>query len=548
MRNTVLAIAATDSSNGAGVTADIATLDFFGARAVAAVTAVTAQNLDGAAAADPVRNRIFTKELEALTAPGMPEIGAVKIGLIPNDKILRTAITFIRERKKLNPGLKVIWDPVTAAGAGGRLSEVSYAPWLRVLLPLVDLFTPNLPEAAALCGAAPDPSGFGACLESLADIARRFRKMGAGAVCLKGGHLPAAIRAAAAKAGKKPDPRLTDYVYDTLVCGRRGDVFYFGSPAFRGGADAGPVHGTGCVLASAAAAMTAAGYTAPDAVAYARAYVTRGIRESEAFGAKSRLFRHGPAGPADLASSFPVMGRNARELALMHEPRPDPFPPCPRRLGFYPVVDSAAWIARLCRAGVKTMQLRVKGRPDPALLEREVAESAALCRESGARLFVDDYADLAARHGAYGVHLGQEDLLTADLDKIRAAGLRLGVSTHGYAEIARAFLVRPSLIALGHVYPTASKAMESRPQGPERLRDYVALAGSAYPTVAIGGIKLGNLGEVLASGTGSVAVITAITRAASPDEAVKVWLERAGRGDPDPETDPGEPSPGRAPA
>ncbi|WP_204271231.1 thiamine phosphate synthase, partial [Escherichia coli] len=87
------------------------------------------------------------------------------------------------------------------------------------------------------------------------------------------------------------------------------------------------------------------------------------------------------------------------------------------------------WIARLLEAGVRTLQLRIKDKRDEEV-EADVIAAIALGRRYHARLFINDYWRLAVKHQAYGVHLGQEDLETTDLNAIRDAGLRLGVSTH----------------------------------------------------------------------------------------------------------------------
>ena len=118
-------------------------------------------------------------------------------------------------------------------------------------------------------------------------------------------------------------------------------------------------------------------------------------------------------------------------------PVAEAFADCGGELGLYPVMPSADWIERLLPLGIGTIQLRVKDR-SPAETEAEIARAVALSRQHGARLFINDYWQLAIKHGAYGVHLGQEDLDTADLAAIRAAGLRLGVSNHSYYELARA--------------------------------------------------------------------------------------------------------------
>ncbi|EPD3245522.1 thiamine phosphate synthase [Cronobacter sakazakii] len=205
------------------------------------------------------------------------------------------------------------------------------------------------------------------------------------------------------------------------------------------------------------------------------------------------------------------------------------FAPVPHRLGLYPVVDSVEWVTRLLDAGVRTLQLRIKDKTE-AEAEADVAAAIALGQRYHARLFINDYWRLAIKHQAYGVHLGQEDLQTADLDAIRNAGLRLGVSTHDDMEIDVALAVRPSYIALGHVFPTQTKQMPSAPQGLAQLAAHVKRLGD-YPTVAIGGISLERAPAVLETGVGSIAVVSAITQAPDWRVATQRLLELAGVGD-----------------
>ncbi|MGB4361256.1 MAG: thiamine phosphate synthase [Rhodoferax sp.] len=199
----------------------------------------------------------------------------------------------------------------------------------------------------------------------------------------------------------------------------------------------------------------------------------------------------------------------------------DAFAPCPHQLGLYAVLPDAAWVGRMARAGVPTLQLRFKS-DDPAAITREVQAAVQAVRGTGALLFINDHWQAAIVAGAYGVHLGQEDLEGlggADLNAIRTAGLRLGLSSHGYAEMLRAARVRPSYIAMGAVYATTLKRMATPPQGLARLKVYAALLRDT-PTVAIGGIDAARLPEVLASGVGSVAVVRALVGADAPEGQV----------------------------
>jgi thiamine-phosphate pyrophosphorylase len=198
---------------------------------------------------------------------------------------------------------------------------------------------------------------------------------------------------------------------------------------------------------------------------------------------------------------------------------PNAFPECPARLGLYGVMPDADWVKRMVDAQLPTVQLRFKSE-DKYKIRKEIKESVKATKDSQTVLFINDYWEQAIDEGAYGVHLGQEDMVTADLDKIRIAGLRLGLSTHGYAEMAYADRFCPSYIAMGAVFPTNLKRMPTSPQGLGRLYQYAKLM-SHYPLVAIGGIDEGSIRTVAKSGVGSVAVVRAITQAKDPKAAVK---------------------------
>jgi thiamine-phosphate pyrophosphorylase len=205
------------------------------------------------------------------------------------------------------------------------------------------------------------------------------------------------------------------------------------------------------------------------------------------------------------------------DFGMQPWPRADAFATCPKALGLYAVLPDAAWVGRMARAGVPTVQLRFKS-DDSQAVAREVKAAVQAVRGTDALLFINDHWKVAIEAGAYGVHLGQEDMGVADMAAIRAAGLRLGLSSHGYAEMLRADKLSPSYIAMGAVFPTTLKRMATAPQGPGRLNAYARLMRD-YPLVAIGGIDGEKLPQVKASGVGSVAVVRAITGAADPEEA-----------------------------
>ena len=190
---------------------------------------------------------------------------------------------------------------------------------------------------------------------------------------------------------------------------------------------------------------------------------------------------------------------------------------------FYLIVDSAAWIARLLPCGVRLVQLRIKDKPD-ATIRAEIIEAKALCEHHGAQLVVNDYWRQAIDAGCDFIHLGQGDLDTADLQAIRRAGVKLGVSTHDEAELSRALDVSPDYIALGPVYPTVLKAMAFAPQGLPRITEWKKKIGK-IPLVGIGGITLERAARVLEAGADSAAVVTDITRNVDPEQRARDWVK-----------------------
>ena len=145
---------------------------------------------------------------------------------------------------------------------------------------------------------------------------------------------------------------------------------------------------------------------------------------------------------------------------------------------FYPIFETADWVARGLAAGARFIQLRIKELEGPDL-EREIGGHRRICVAAGATLVVNDHWREAIAAGAPSVHLGQEDLAAADLPAIRAAGLRLGLSTHDEAELATALAARPDYVALGPVFPTILKKMKWAPQGYARLAEWKARIGDA---------------------------------------------------------------------
>ena len=163
-------------------------------------------------------------------------------------------------------------------------------------------------------------------------------------------------------------------------------------------------------------------------------------------------------------------------------------------LGIYPLVDRAEKLETLFSLGITTAQLRVKDLKEKAL-EDEVIKAIEISNHYKARLFINDFWELAIKHKAYGIHLGQEDLVDANLSTIHEADIRLGVSTHTTKEIEMTLEIEPSYLAIGPIFETSSKVVNYDTVGIEELKKWSA--NVPYPIVAIGGIGLENIEDII---------------------------------------------------
>ena len=194
---------------------------------------------------------------------------------------------------------------------------------------------------------------------------------------------------------------------------------------------------------------------------------------------------------------------------------------------FYPVVPNADWVARLVPAGTRFIQLRIKEQPESEL-RRQVREAQAVCARHGAQLIVNDHWRIAIDERCSWVHLGQEDLVDADLKAIRDAGLTLGISTHDNAELETALRAEPNYLALGPIFPTTLKSMRFAPQGIAKITEWKKRIGD-IPLVAIGGIKFEQAAEIFAAGADSIAVVSDVTQHPDPDARVRAWLGQSAK-------------------
>ena len=232
-----LTIAGSDSGGGAGIQADLKTFAAHGVHGLSAIAALTAQNTRGVIAVHVPPSAFLRAQIDACFEDF--RIGAVKIGMLANSRTINAVADALQAWQ---PEL-VVLDPVMVASSGARLLDPSALRTLRKrLIPLATVLTPNIPEAELLLGRkiAGDKAAEAALSELLA--------LGAGAVLLKGGHLPGKI------------------ITDRLDDGRRLREFVHPRLRIEG-------HGTGCTLASAIAANLCLGESLPGACAAAADYV-----------------------------------------------------------------------------------------------------------------------------------------------------------------------------------------------------------------------------------------------------------------------------------
>jgi thiamine-phosphate pyrophosphorylase len=194
---------------------------------------------------------------------------------------------------------------------------------------------------------------------------------------------------------------------------------------------------------------------------------------------------------------------------------------------FYPIVDSADWVTRLVGCGARLIQLRIKDKPEQHVRE-EVRAALEACRRNDATLVVNDFWRIAIDEGCSFVHLGQGDLDGADIAAIRAAGMKIGVSTHDHAELQRAMSVEPDYVALGPIYPTILKVMPWAPQGLERIGEWKRRI-RRVPLVAIGGLTPERALISLGAGADCAAVVTDIVRHPDPEARTREWVTALGR-------------------
>ena len=474
-------IAGSDSGGCAGLQADLKTWQALQCHGTTVVTAVTAQNATGVRGINPVPPDMVAAQLAALGGERPP--AAIKTGMLHDARTVRIVADSLTE-----DGPPVVCDPVLAASTGHSLqSDDLVAAIRRYLLPRVHLLMPNIPEAEALTG-RPIRSR-----QEVMAAAGQLLETGAERVLIKGGHL------------EDGEPGLVgDYYLDD-----DGGFWIVGEQR------QGEFHGSGCSFAAAVCAGLGTGLGTVDAIIRGRLWLAQQMRWP---------VRTGPGRPALRPQALAPRPDDMPWICTGDWHRPQEFPAFGEEPpGLYPIVDRAAWLERLLPLGVRTAQIRIKDLQGTAL-EEELARAIATARQHHCRLFVNDHWREAIRLGAWGVHLGQEDLETADRSVLLRSGLRLGISTHCYEEAAIARAWSPSCIAIGPVFPTTCKSMAFGPRGIAMATSWVPMF--SCPVVGIGGLKPDHVPELMDQGIAGMAVISDILEHDDPEGRTRQWLQK----------------------
>ncbi len=473
----VWSVAGSDCSGLAGQVADIRAIEALGAHPCMVTTAVTAQNSKKIIAINPLSEQQITAQFNALK-DDLPA-DAIKVGLLPTVDAIEALKEFLKEYEG-----KLIVDPVMISSSGKELMNEEAQVTFKTLFHKIDLLTPNIPELELLTSRK---------IEKLEDIEFAVDDI-----------LSAGVKAVLVKGGHANEDFCADY-----FCNDEENFWLRSERQHRDN-----TRGTGCVLAASIATAWALNHSLKDSIVIGKMQINQAIEHGYRVG-----LGKGPLKPL----SWPSKQKYMPKLARHYDDKDHSFKSCgDEHLGLYPVVDNAEWLERLLPLGITTIQLRAKDLAGDEL-EAEISKAIQIADKYNARLFINDYWQLAIKHKAYGVHLGQEDLDSADIDAISKAGLRLGISTHCYYEVARAHAISPSYLACGPVYHTESKQMPWIPHGVENL-SYWNKAMDEYPWVAIGGINMERIAEIAQIQVSGIAMISAITQAENPEESTQQMM------------------------
>jgi len=479
MTTVALTIAGSDPSGGAGIQADLRTFAALGVVGVSVITALTVQNSLGVQSVHPVPADVLAAQLEAILSD--TKVQAVKIGMLGGADQVRAVAAALRKYAPPN----IVLDPVLASTGGvPLLDEEGRAALLTELMPLCDLVTPNLSEAAVLTGlSAYDP-------DTMRTAGDRLLSLGVRAALVKGGHLN----------GDPVDVLI--YVEDGLtLCDNDLSSERINTEH---------THGTGCALSAGIAALLAQGEHIWRAVSETKTWLFYALKSPVVVG-KGRGYPDiglAPAKRLDIGYQ--------EKLSLLR--------------GVYVVTDANLNLGRshqdVLRAAysgdVTVVQYREKSLPFPALIRS--ARKLRLDVPMNALLIVNDRVDVALASKADGVHLGPDDMPPRYAREVMGPHKIIGVSIATVGE-AKAAAPYASYFGVGAIFGSKTKLDAGEPIGVGRIREIKA-AFPDIPIVAIGGINAENIALVAQAGADAAAVVSAVVAAPDMEVATRELVAR----------------------
>ena len=465
----ILSLAGHDPTGGAGLVADALTAALYGVRCYTVATCLTRQNaraFAGLSAADTEECLLNIRSTVRSTG-----VQVAKVGMVPDLQSLHLYLRCLRQE-----GVRyIIWDPVTLPSQGTTaVLQKEDGNLLEEIFSLVDLITPNAPEAALWLGInAP---------QEAANWAQRHHC----AVLLKGGH----------SIGDEAT------VQDTLFT-PDGTRHPFTLAAHRDEWGAASKHGTGCMLSAAIASLLACGETLPAACRRAQRYVAQKIASNPSAIASVRLY-----------------SRQDKEQRLHRS----------LQLQYITNTSDPQLLYHRCRTvlegGCRWIQLRLK-EADTSFRVQAAQKLLPLCRRYGATLIIDDDVQAVLRSGAHGVHLGATDASPLEARRILGSQAIIGYTCHNIPELAAALRYGVDYIGVGPYRDTQTKQVEAPVlglDGIKALMQHNQRHPYPIPAVAIGGITVADIPQIIAGGVQGVAVSGSIDRSPHPEEYCRALL------------------------
>lgn len=503
-----LTIAGSDSSGGAGIQADLKTFSALGVYGATAVTAVTVQNTMGVKYVQALPPQVVYDQI--VTVLEDINIDAVKIGMV-NDAATLTAI--VDALKRHRPKFLAV-DPVMVSTSGCPLIQPDALDIIKErLLPLADIVTPNIHEAFVLAGRKTS-NGDDNIYSEIDETALTIMCSGVKALLIKGGHID----------GKTKKDCLYIKEDNTIrrICLSSETV------------ETANTHGTGCTLSSAITAFAARGMKLEQAVRNAKKYITEALKAGADIHTGNG---HGPVNhfyrpeayitaDKDIRVSYGSAGIKRKAFSGTA------FSPAPVSLQFithftekYSYTDSAMMALE---GGCRWIQLRMKDACESEI-ERTALRLIPECRRRGAIFIIDDHVELAIKTGADGVHLGKNDMSVADARRMAGPDFIIGGTANTFEDIQRIAREGADYIGCGPFRFTTTKknlAPVLGADGYENIISQMRKTGISLPLVAIGGITIGDIPDLMQTGVSGIALSGSILRSDHPVEDMKNVIRR----------------------